>query len=183
MNRRLPVKKIIAVLLFALLTLGLAARTLVKSELEDNGFKRVEQDGFIFRWRIVDDKIEINIQAPTQGWVGIGFNPDSKMEDADYIIGYVKNGEVTLSDDYGATSISHRRDDRGGGENNLTLIAGSEVNGSTSLTVRKPLDSGDNRDQPMSAGEIVDVLFAWGGDRADNLRSIHAKRGSFRVKL
>ena len=47
-----------------------------------------------FAWKVDGDKLAVKLTAETEGWVGIGFNPINEMKGANFILGYVKNGEA-----------------------------------------------------------------------------------------
>ena len=48
-------------------------------------------------WKFDDESITFELHVRTQGWVGFGISPDGGMEEADIIIGWVKDGIVTLT--------------------------------------------------------------------------------------
>ena len=52
----------------------------------------VEAKGVSFSWKDDGDTLHGKMSAKTKGWVAVGFNPSSKMKDANYILGYVKDG-------------------------------------------------------------------------------------------
>ena len=54
----------------------------------------MEAKGVTFAWKIDGDTLHAKVSAKTKGWVAVGFNPTKKMQDANYIIGFVKGGDV-----------------------------------------------------------------------------------------
>ena len=157
--------------------------TTISPRILEDGFKELTVNGFMFRWRIRDENIEFTMEAPTQGWVAVGFKPSIMMKDADYILGYVKDGEVFATDDFGVGNVSHQPDTRQGGSDDISILGGREVDNRTTIQISRPLNSGDIYDQPLAPGETLKVLFAWGSDLADNFTSHHDRRGSFTLKL
>jgi len=138
--------------------------------------------GMEFAWKVADDRLHIKLTARTTGWVGIGFNPVEYMEGANYIIGYVKRGKVTLRDDYGDSARNHNSDEKLGGTDDVTLVSGEEKGRSTTLEFSLPLDSGDKYDSVLEPeGETV-VLLAYGGKR-DSFRGKHKFRTDLKVNL
>lgn len=138
--------------------------------------------GMEFAWKVADDTLHVKLTARTTGWVGIGFNPVKYMEGADYIIGYVKRGKVTLRDDYGDSARNHKSDEKLGGTDDVTLVSGEEKGRSTTLEFSLPLNSGDTYDSVLDPeGETV-VLLAYGGKR-DSFRSKHKFRTTLKVNL
>lgn len=139
-------------------------------------------DKMTFSWKVADENLHVKLSAKTQGWVGIGFNPEEKMKGADYVLGYVKKGEVKLRDDYGDSARAHKADKKLGGEDNVTVVGGEEAGGVTTVEFSIPLNSGDKYDTVITPdGETV-VLLAYGGKR-DSFTSKHKYRGAITVNL
>ncbi len=147
----------------------------------DDGFKEITVNTFVFRWRIVGQNIEFTMSAPTTGWVAVGFKPSFMMKDADFILAYVRNGEVFASDEFGTAGTNHQADTRLGGEDSITVLGGREVDEVTTIQIRRPLESSDPYDQTLIPGETLKIIFAWSA--ADNFTSIHRNRGSFVIEL
>ena len=135
-----------------------------------------------FQWTIDKNTINIELSAKTKGWVGIGFNPSHKMKDANFILGYVKNGKVTITDHYGTTAHQHQFDKKLGGEENISNMWGEEADGRTTIRFTIPLDSGDETDQVISPDEETTVLLAYGSGR-DSFRTRHKFRTVLKVNL
>lgn len=144
-----------------------------------DNFKSIEKDNVFIAWEIEGDTIHIKMTAYTEGWIAIGIGAEMKMKGADIIIGYVKDGEVFIRDDYGNSPISHRADTSGGGEDNILSASGVESRGVTTIEFTIPLDSGDDRDNRIIPGKTYRVIYACG--RKDNFTSIHSKRGSLEI--
>ncbi|MDD2463774.1 MAG: DOMON domain-containing protein [Desulfobulbus sp.] len=129
-------------------------------------------DKMSFDWSVVGDTLAVKVTAPTTGWVGIGFNPSDMMKDANIILGYVKDGKVEISDDFGVGVTAHAPDDRKGGTSNVTVVGGSEVGNTTTLEFTIPLKSGDDKDGVIDPNADTKVMFAYGPDR-DSLKMKH----------
>lgn len=147
------------------------------------GYHHVEEDGFLIAWRIIGSNIEFILEKDTTGWVAIGFEPTRVMKDADIIIGYVSGEEVVVEDQFAHRMTAHLPDTELRGTDNVTVLGGSETDGKTRINFRLRLDSGDSRDFVFRRGEEVDVIYAWGRDRADNTTTLHAGRGSVTITL
>lgn len=88
------------------------------AETEDSGSEprqEVEEEGILLRWKVRGRDLELYLEAPTDGWVAVGFNPSNGMQDANLIIGYVKDEEMFLRDDFGTWFSSHDSDASLGG--------------------------------------------------------------------
>lgn len=135
-----------------------------------------------FSWTLEGESLHIRLTAKTTGWVGIGFNPSKGMKDANFILGYVKDGTVSLRDDYGSSERQHSKDSKDGGQDNYADASGKEENGTTEIAFTIPLNSGDSKDSIITpAGDTV-VLLAYGAGR-DSFISKHQFHGTLKVNL
>ncbi len=135
-----------------------------------------------FAWKVNGDRLEVKLSAETTGWVAVGFNPKDGMKGANYILGYVKDGKVTLTDDFGDTPVGHKVDDKLGGTEDVTLIGGTEENGKTTIEFAIPLASADANDGPIDVKADSLVLLAYGPDR-DSFKVKHKFRTGLKVNL
>ncbi len=142
----------------------------------------VEENGIKMFWKVADDELHVKVTAETSGWVGVGFNPTEQMKGANYIVGYVKNGEVVLHDDFGDGKWNHSEDTALGGTDDFTIVGGHETDGHTTLEFSFPLDSGDDYDGGIDPQGRTVVLLAYGGKR-DSLRAMHRYRTTLTVNL
>lgn len=140
-------------------------------------------DRITFTWKPEEGNLNATVKAPTTGWVAVGFDPAVAMKDANLIIGYVKDGQVYIRDDYGSGFTGHRADVNGGGQDNVTNKSGKEEGGVTEISFTIPLDSGDERDRRLVAGQTYKVLLAYGPDGADDFTTQHRIRTSTDLKI
>lgn len=133
------------------------------------------------RHAIVGSELFLSVSAPTTGWVAIGFEPTRAMADANILIGYVDGNQVVVEDHYGNGIFSHRPDTRLGGDDNVTVIGGSETNRATTIEFSIPLNSGDQYDKVLTAGQTAHVILAWGAN--DNTGRQHRRRYSTTIQL
>ncbi len=139
--------------------------------------------GMEILWQIEGENIKITIKAPTTGWVSIGFDPVFMMKDANIIIGYIKEGDLFIRDDFGNANTRHTPDTQLGGIDNVLNAEGVEENGTTTLIFSIPLDSGDKVDRALIKGEEYTIILAYGKDQSDSFTSYHKKRGKTTIKL
>ena len=157
--------------------------TTVADTTEPPEFESVESIGMTLAWRVVGDSLEVELTGPTTGWIAVGFKPTRAMRDANILIGYVDGSETVMTDQFGVTMTSHRPDDQLGGDSHAEVVSGSESGGATTITFRIPLDSGDEYDQPLTAGETVRVILAYGPDGSDDVTSYHADRSGIDITI
>jgi hypothetical protein len=127
-----------------------------------------------FYWSNDTEHLYAAVSAQTTGWVAVGFDPQVAMLGANYVFGYVQDGQLYIDDMYGmlrAGQGSHPPDVDLGGSNDIIESAGREEAGVTVIEFRIPLDSGDEYDKPLSPGSSYTALLAVGG--SDEFQSYH----------
>lgn len=149
----------------------------------EGGFKSVEAEEMEFKWRIADGRLEVELSAMSTGWLAVGFDPSRVMKDANIIIGYVEGGEVTVSDQFGSGAFSHTADTELGGTNDIIEADGREEDGRTAISFSIPLDSGDEYDTVLAAGQTHTILVACGPDGSDNFSKKHMYRAKLELQL
>lgn len=142
----------------------------------------VEAKNMTFAWKIDGDTLHGKMTAKTKGWVAVGFNASKKMKDANFILGYVKNGEAKITDHYGDKATGHSEDTKKGGTSDVTLVSGSEEKGYTTIEFTLPMNSSDKLDGTLSKDEDTLLLLGYGPDR-DSFRVRHKFRTSMTVNL
>ena len=150
--------------------------------LNDSGYFEVAKDDISLQWKISNGQdLEIILSAPTTGWVAVGFDPSSKMKDANLLLCAVVSGSVTIRDDYGNGSVSHSPDTSLGGTDDFTIIGGTETADRTEVQFTIPLNSGDAFDRALVSGSEYTVLLAYAD--ADSFTVKHAHRTSIQITL
>jgi hypothetical protein len=135
-----------------------------------------------FAWKVDGDTLHAKMSAKTKGWVGVGFNPSNKMKDANFILGYVKDGKAEVVDHFGTKATGHDADSKNGGSDDVTLVAGTEDNGLTTIEFTMPINSGDKMDSALNADGDTILLLAYGPDR-DSLKPRHKFKTTMTVNL
>lgn len=135
----------------------------------------------VIHWTVTGDSMNIKLVGKTKGWVAVGFNATRKMKNANIIIGYIKNGKIRISDDFGVASTRHKPDKRLHGKFNISDISGSEKGGVTTLAFTIPLNSGDKNDGVIHPNGNTRVIAALG--KRDSFHFGHFFRVQMDVNL
>ena len=132
-------------------------------------------------WWSDDQYAYIGLRAKTNGFVAVGIQPGSRMENADMIFGYVEAGETTIMDMFSTGDFGpHPPDTELGGTNDIIEYGGSEVDGLTTIEFKRPLSTGDKYDNPLSKG-INKIIWSYGS--ADEIEQKHIARGYGEITL
>ncbi|MFN4217253.1 MAG: DOMON domain-containing protein, partial [Brevinematales bacterium] len=106
----------------------------------------------------------------------------ARMKDADFLIGYVTNGNGgVVEDHFGVSFTGHRRDTELGGVDNFRLIEAFENNGKTRLVIARVLNTKDTYDVALAIAKPIDVILAYGS--SDNMKSKHVSIGKAKIIL
>jgi hypothetical protein len=128
---------------------------------------------FIYWWSD-DQHVYVGIRAKTLGWVALGIQPGSRMKDADMIIGFVENGNVTVLDLFSTGDFGpHPEDTELGGTNNIIEYGGSEIDGFTTIEFKRALNTADEYDNPLIIGSNK-IIWSFGSN--DEIESRHSTR-------
>ena len=150
--------------------------------ISDNEYAKMQQFGDLEVFSRIDgDKIRMALKAKTNGYVAIGFEPSQRMQDADIILGYVKEGKATVADmlSTGPTG-PHPPDEQQGGKNDLTVFGGSNKDGITIIEFERKLDTCDAKDKAIKSG---DNKIIWAISEEAAFSGKHPKCGSGVLKL
>ena len=160
---------------------GGAATEDLQKLFDEKLFQHID-DKMSFHWRVDGPLLHIRLKAPAAGWLAVGFNPVRGMQGANMIIGYVKDGRVYISDEFGTGLIKHSPDEAIGGRNDVQNAFGTESNGVTEIGFSIPLNSGDAADTVIDPGGVTTVLLAY-NTGMDSFRIKHNYRKAFKVNL
>lgn len=142
----------------------------------------VKAKDMTFAWKVDGDTLHAKMSAKTKGWVGVGFNPSKKMKDANFILGYVKDGQAKVVDHFGTKATGHADDTKEGGSEDVTLVGGTEDKGVTVIEFTMPINSGDKMDSALTADGDTILLLSYGPDR-DSFKPRHKFKKTMTVNL
>ncbi|MDY7029387.1 MAG: DOMON domain-containing protein [Spirochaetota bacterium] len=155
----------------------------VVPERDSDGYLSVSADDMQVRWMVEGEDLSFEVDAPTTGWIAVGFDPTRVMKDANIVIGYVDGSSVVVKDQFGNGTFSHKSDTELGGTDDIIEASGSEQGGRTVIKFIIPIDSEDEYDTILTPGELHTVLIAYGPNGADNFTTKHAMRTKVSVRL
>jgi len=90
------------------------------------------------RWKIEQEFIHFEMEAPTNGWVAIGFNEASSLPGTYLLMGHIRNGKVEVVEHYTDKPGSYRPITEYEVASQITAVSGSEIRGKTSLKFTIP---------------------------------------------
>lgn len=128
---------------------------------------------FTVYWRNNSGYLYMALKGRTTGWVAIGFEPTSRMKDADMVFGWVEEDDRVMVLDLYATGRfgPHPPDEELGGTNDLLNAGGKEDNGYTVIEFKRKMNTADSYDKVLTAGQTV--RFIWAMATRDSLTVKH----------
>ncbi|XP_076060837.1 MOXD1 homolog 1-like [Oratosquilla oratoria] len=122
---------------------------------------------FLMKWTPEKERIIIEIQVATLGWVGLGFSPTGSMEESDMIIAWVDDatGEVTLHDRYAETESTPTIDP----SQDYELLEGRQTENNTIIRFTRPWVTCDTQHDLELSGDTQRVIWAFGSDDPEDL--------------
>lgn len=121
-------------------------------------------------------------ETQTEGWLGIGLDPEDRMQGADFVIAAF-DGTPQIWDAYGQepTGAAHPPDTDLGGTMDILEYAVVKEGPFLRFEVVRPLNSGDAFDKPLEPGKTYKIIAAVGVSSAFDAR--HAYRGGGEITL
>ncbi|MFY0601052.1 MAG: hypothetical protein JXR03_15355 [Cyclobacteriaceae bacterium] len=121
----------------------------------------LEKNEMIMKWSHAKRHIQFEIEAPTKGWVAIGFNQSSKLSGTYLIMGAVKGSKVIIKEHYVFEPGDYRSFDEIGIESNLKNIDGIQSSSKTTIRFSLPNDLMTRYTQLLSKDATFNILMAY----------------------
>jgi len=144
-------------------------------------WQKITAKDITFEYKVEGANLSVKLTGPASGWLAVGFDPSDGMQDANIIMGYVKDGQGFFRDDFGTGRGSHQPDTELGGVDNIIDKSGKEENNITELSFKIPLNSGDAKDKELEVGKTYEVMLAQG--KADDFTSFHIFKTEVKVTI
>lgn len=131
----------------------------------------IMEDRYKLLWSADDSKVNFMVQVKTNGWVGIGFNPNQRgvMVGADIIIARVLSSGVEVKDYKAIKNVGKPAEDGElGGKDDLTDIEGWTLGEWTVVRFSRLRDTKDTKaDTVISRLEDTYTIFAYQAETTD----------------
>lgn len=150
--------------------------------ISPNEYKHYQKIGEVeFYSKTEGEHVCLAMTAETTGYIALGINPGSAMQNADIIIGYVEGDKAVLEDHHSANRTGpHQEDEEKGGTNDIAVFGGTEKDGVTTIEFKRDLTTGDQWDNVIRKGENKII---WALRDQDDLYKRHSKEGSGTLTL
>lgn len=109
----------------------------------------------------IGDDLVMELQAPTTGWVGVGFNQENSILQSDLLLFNIVDGQATGTDLYVKGFGNPQADKALGGDRNVEILSFREEDNHTYIQFRRPLKAADAYDFQLQAGEAFWLILAY----------------------
>jgi hypothetical protein len=141
-----------------------------------------EAGGFQIRWSNDASFLRVGLTSPGMGYLAIGFDPDDRMQGANFVLAAVRSGQLWTRDDYGNGPLTHASDASLGGTDDILAAAGRESEGKTHVEFVIALNSGDRFDKLLTPGTTYDIVISF-HETNDDFDTYHSRRGAGKMRL
>lgn len=121
----------------------------------------VEASGITFQYEVKNDSLHGVLKAPTEGWVGVGFNSKNNIVGSDLLLFNIRGKQVAGTDLFVKGAGNPVKDSENSGKNTVVIHGGTQEGGSTKIHFSIPLDSGDPNDFVHVLGQKSWLILAY----------------------
>ena len=143
--------------------------------------KVVKKNSMTVQWYYANDRIHLEMEAPTNGWVAIGFHEEASLADAYLIMGAVNEGRVVVEEHYTHQPGSYQSIQSLNGTNWIEMPDGDETNQKTRVAFSLPLRAPDQYRKSLQPGQTYHFTLAY--SREDDFQHHSMMRTSLCITL
>ena len=165
---------------FKIIILGIALFSNVACHAQAE-MKHISQNGITVHWHFAEERIFFEMEAPSTGWLTIGFNTSTKMQGAYLLMGHILHGKAVVVEHYTLSPGDYRPIHELGGPIQVQHVAGSESARSSTIRFSLPLLPGSKFQRNLSPGQQYTLILAY--SQEDDFQHHSAMRTSLPIKL
>ncbi len=143
--------------------------------------KVVKKNGMTVRWYHTSRHVHFKMEAPTEGWVAIGFHDEPPLTDAYLVMGAVDYGTVIISEFYTHRPGDYQSIKSLDGTDQLGDRGGEETVRGSMFSFSLPLGEGDRHRKSLCAGQTYYLTLAY--SREDDFQHHSMMRTALEITL
>lgn len=148
---------------------------------QKNEVKTVSRNNMNVSWHFEDGRVFLEMEAPTQGWITIGFNTHSGIENAYLLMGNVVSGKANVVEHYTLSPGNYKSIASLGAIIQVSDVEGLQTSDKTILKFSLPVKANSKFQKELSEGKFYHLSLAY--SREDNFQHHSIMRTSVQVKL
>ena len=166
-------KNVIIIIVMMIINMGCNAQI--------NGDKEISKNKMNVSWRFEKGRIFFEMDAPTDGWVTVGFNTQSGTTGAYLLMGNIVNGKVNVVEHYTKSPGDYSPITELGAKSQVENIGGIEKSNHTLIKFSLPIKALSKYQKELSEGSEYTMIIAY--SREDDFQHHSMMRTSTNVKL
>lgn len=154
---------------------------LLPIDANKSGIRELDKNGMSVKWSFSEDQVHFNVQAPSQGWLAIGFNETADLENTYLLMGSVSDGKVMVQEHHIFRPGIYQSFEQLKEPHSVENIKGNESVNSTSISFSLPQTSFFQYVKHLKPGMEYHLLLAYSTEDDFDHHSI--MRTSIKIKL
>lgn len=150
-------------------------------EIFGQNTKYINKNGMIVTWEHQNDRIHFTMEAPTDGWVTIGFNIHDGTKGAYLLMGKVVDGKAQVVEHYTSNPGNYRPITQYGVTTQVNDTRGIETSEKTSISFSLPTKSHSKYQKSLNIGQQYHLIMAY--SQEDDFQHHSIMRTSTKIKL
>ncbi len=172
-------KALATCIMTACFSIGLGFSIHTQAQLVELG--KVEYKGMTVQWKEEGGRIQFELQAPTEGWVTIGFDDDDSIQGAYLIMGRVINGRPEVVEHFTSSPGMYRPIAELGGEILVAHVGGKESSQTTTISFSLPIGTATEYQRALLRGQSYFLIMAYSRD--DDFQHHSMMRTAIQINL
>ena len=164
-------------LLTTIITLGMTLACATKVE----EVRTVKANGMTVQWYYANNRIHLELEAPTSGWVAIGFHNKPSLTGGYLVMGAVERKKIRVAEHYIHHPGHYQQIEELNGTNHIEMPDGEETDRLTRIAFSLPLNIPSQYRKSLKAGQSYYLTLAY--SREDNFQHHSVMRTSLFVTL
>ena len=141
----------------------MAILTITQIQPQDS-MKEVRKNNMRVSWKLEKEYIQFEMEAPTNGWVAIGFNETTSLACTYLLMGRIRNGKTEVVEHYTEKPGNYKPIADLGIPNQVISISGHEKGNLTKLKFSIPISKSSKYHKHLSTETKWTLLLAYSVD-------------------
>lgn len=141
----------------------MAILTITQIQPQDS-MKEVRKNNMTVCWKMEKEYIQVEMEAPTNGWIAIGFNETSSLKGTYLLMGRIRKGKAEVVEHYTEKLGNYKPIADLGVPNQVISISGHEKGNLTKLKFSIPISKSSKYHKQLSTETKWTLLLAYSVD-------------------
>ena len=143
--------------------------------------KHIQKNNMKVSWIFEGDLLSVELEAPTKGWVGIGFNVRPELPGSYLLMGHVVAGKAQVMEHHTLALGDYRPITELGAEARVKHVSGAESGGKTTIRFSVPIAADSPCVHELSEGRKLTLHMAY--SREDDFQHHSMMRTAVQITL